>query len=348
MRRALLLLLAGTAAPAIAQPLDSDRARALDERREASAERREAVRQQRQASRVADEEQAPRARSASPERAQRLVERFVGAGRQEGSVAPAPERRRTSEASLDAERAPPGVRVIEAPAGGAVERLRRPRLTRQSISETPAASDAPRPSRPAREAIADAPGVRVIEAPGTRRRTGDSVADWRLRDRGSGTTPQLVEEREGSTPEAMRDPVRRRIESFVGGSDAPVVSRVPRAGTQPPEAVTRRLTRFVSDDWRSQWRRDRRYDWHGWRRRHRDRFHLGFYFDPFGWGYRRYHAGWRLWPAYYGRSFWLHDAWYYRLPYAPPGYRWIRYYDDAVLVDTWDGRVADVIHNFFW
>jgi Ni/Co efflux regulator RcnB len=36
------------------------------------------------------------------------------------------------------------------------------------------------------------------------------------------------------------------------------------------------------------------------------------------------------------------------MPYAPPGYRWIRYYDDLVLVDTWDGRVADVIYDFFW
>ena len=38
----------------------------------------------------------------------------------------------------------------------------------------------------------------------------------------------------------------------------------------------------------------------------------------------------------------------YRLPYAPPGYRWIRYYDDAMLIDTWDGTVVDVIRDFFW
>ncbi|MGI8612320.1 MAG: RcnB family protein [Sphingomicrobium sp.] len=36
------------------------------------------------------------------------------------------------------------------------------------------------------------------------------------------------------------------------------------------------------------------------------------------------------------------------MPYAPTGYRWIRYYDDALLVDTWDGRVVDVIRDFFW
>jgi hypothetical protein len=34
--------------------------------------------------------------------------------------------------------------------------------------------------------------------------------------------------------------------------------------------------------------------------------------------------------------------------YAPRGFRWIRYWDDAVLVDTWTGEVIDVLHNFFW
>ena len=29
-------------------------------------------------------------------------------------------------------------------------------------------------------------------------------------------------------------------------------------------------------------------------------------------------------------------------------YRWIRYYDDALLVDTYSGEVVDVIHRFFW
>ena len=55
-----------------------------------------------------------------------------------------------------------------------------------------------------------------------------------------------------------------------------------------------------------------------------------------------------MWPSYYQSSFWLNDPWQYRLPYAPPGYRWIRYYNDAVLVDTWDGHIVDVIYNFFW
>jgi hypothetical protein len=126
----------------------------------------------------------------------------------------------------------------------------------------------------------------------------------------------------------------------------PVVSGTPREGTQPPLRTETRRTSHHR--WSGDWRRDRRYDWWDWRRRHRSIFHLGFYFDPFGWNYRRYNIGWRLWPSYYSSRYWLHDPWYYRLPYAPPGYRWIRYHDDAILVDTWDGRVVDVIYNFFW
>ena len=38
----------------------------------------------------------------------------------------------------------------------------------------------------------------------------------------------------------------------------------------------------------------------------------------------------------------------FRLPYAPAGLRWIRYYDDALLVNAWSGEVVDVIRNFFW
>ena len=126
----------------------------------------------------------------------------------------------------------------------------------------------------------------------------------------------------------------------------PVVSNTPRIGSQPPLRTESR--RHAPTNWSQHWRNDRRYDWWNWRNRHRSLFNLGFYYDPFGWGYQRYNIGWRMWPSYYHSNFWLNDPWQYRLPYAPPGYRWVRYYDDAVLVDTWDGRVVDVIYNFFW
>ena len=126
----------------------------------------------------------------------------------------------------------------------------------------------------------------------------------------------------------------------------PLVSATPRENTQPPAKAE--VRRYAPVNWSTHWRNDRRYDWYNWRKRNRWLFNLGYYYDPFGWGYRPYSIGWRMWPSYYGSQFWLTDPWQYRLPYAPPGYRWIRYYDDAILIDTWDGRVVDVIYNFFW
>ncbi|HVM23641.1 MAG TPA: RcnB family protein [Sphingomicrobium sp.] len=126
----------------------------------------------------------------------------------------------------------------------------------------------------------------------------------------------------------------------------PVVSNTPREGTQPPQRIGER--RHSTQRWNTAWRHDRRYDWYNWRQRNRSLFRVGIYYDPFGWGYRPYQIGWRLWPSYYSSRYWIYDPWQYRLPYAPPGYRWIRYWDDAVLVDTWTGEVVDVIYNFFW
>jgi hypothetical protein len=134
-------------------------------------------------------------------------------------------------------------------------------------------------------------------------------------------------------PRVMRNPV-------------PVVSDIPRAGTQPPPRMIARNTPAVQ--WNTNWRHDNRYDWTHWRRHHHSLFHLGFYYDPFGWGYSQYQIGWRLWPNYYSSRYWINDPWQYRLPYAPAGYRWIRYWDDALLVDTWTGEVVDSIPNFFW
>jgi hypothetical protein len=101
-------------------------------------------------------------------------------------------------------------------------------------------------------------------------------------------------------------------------------------------------------DWSRDWRHDRRYDWWDYRNRYRTLFRLGRYHDPYGWSYRRFSTGYDLWPSYYGSSFWLNDPWKYRLPPAFGPYRWIRYYNDALLVDIYTGQVVDVVHNVFW
>ena len=100
--------------------------------------------------------------------------------------------------------------------------------------------------------------------------------------------------------------------------------------------------------WSGDWRRDRRYDWSHYRSRYGSLYRLGRYYDPYGWGYRRFSTGLSLWPSYYGSNYWLDDPWMYRLPPAYGPYRWVRYYDDAMLVNIYTGTVIDVVHNFFW
>jgi Ni/Co efflux regulator RcnB len=106
--------------------------------------------------------------------------------------------------------------------------------------------------------------------------------------------------------------------------------------------------RDTAVQWNRDWRRDNRYDWRRWRDDHRSRFHVGIYYDPFGWGYQPFSIGWRLWPNYYSSQYWINDPWDYELPYAPPGTQWVRYYNDVLLIDLYSGEVVDVIHGFFW
>ncbi|HXG81577.1 MAG TPA: RcnB family protein [Sphingomicrobium sp.] len=102
------------------------------------------------------------------------------------------------------------------------------------------------------------------------------------------------------------------------------------------------------DAWSTDWRRDSRYNWYDYRSRYSSLYNLGRYYDPYGWGYRRWSIGFTLWPSYYGSNYWLNDPWRYRLPPAYGPYRWVRYYDDALLVNIYTGQVVDVIYNFFW
>ena len=180
-----------------------------------------------------------------------------------------------------------------------------------------------------------------------RREARDSVREWRARERSVGNAPAELEQRRGAG--VFQQPPERRLgRDSIGGRRAPIVSRLPREGTQPPAPAAARPSSLTARHWNGNWRSDHRYDWRKHRNRHRSLFQFGFYYDPFGWGYRSYSIGWRMWPSYYRSSYWLNDPGMYRLPYAPPGTRWIRYYDDALLVDTWDGQVVDVIYDFFW
>lgn len=100
--------------------------------------------------------------------------------------------------------------------------------------------------------------------------------------------------------------------------------------------------------WSNRWRTDNRYDWRRYRDRNRTTFRLGVYFDPYGYNYRRFNIGYNMWPSYYQSNYWIQDPWMYRLPEVWGPYRWVRYYNDALLVNIYTGQVEDVLYNFFW
>ena len=108
------------------------------------------------------------------------------------------------------------------------------------------------------------------------------------------------------------------------------------------------------NDWRNGWdrngwRNDRRYDWQNWRYRNRSLYRLSPYYSPYrSHRYSRFSIGLFLQPLFFSQRYWIGDPYQYRLPIAPPGTQWVRYYNDVVLVDTYTGEVIDVIYDFFW
>lgn len=100
---------------------------------------------------------------------------------------------------------------------------------------------------------------------------------------------------------------------------------------------------------RNHWRNDRRYDWYRYRAANRSIFSPGRYYAPYrNYSYSRISIGFRLGRLFYSNRYWINDPWRYRLPDVYGPYRWVRYYDDAILVDIYSGEVVDVIHDFFW
>ena len=101
--------------------------------------------------------------------------------------------------------------------------------------------------------------------------------------------------------------------------------------------------------WDRNWRNDRRYSWQDYRSRNRQAYRLPRYNPPrWGYSYRRWSPGFRWDSWYYSSSYWIADPWQYRLPPAYGDYRWVRYYDDAVLVDIRTGEIVDIIYSFFF
>jgi Nickel/cobalt transporter regulator len=105
-----------------------------------------------------------------------------------------------------------------------------------------------------------------------------------------------------------------------------------------------------NQSWNRGWRSDQRYNWQGYRNQYRNYYQQPRYYNPYGYsyGYERFGIGIYLDNLFFSSRYWISDPWQYRLPSAPYGYRWVRYYDDVLLVNTRSGYVVDVIYSFFY
>lgn len=87
-------------------------------------------------------------------------------------------------------------------------------------------------------------------------------------------------------------------------------------------------------------------DWRGYRDQNRRLYARGNWNAPFR--YTSFSVGGRIAPTYYGGRYVISDPWRYRLPPVRPGQRWVRHYDDVLLVEPRRGRVIQVIRGFYW
>ncbi len=126
--------------------------------------------------------------------------------------------------------------------------------------------------------------------------------------------------------------------------------RAQRYGDRRDVREERRDLREARREYREDLRdRNRRWgndDWRGWRDRNRGIYARGNWRAPFR--YYGFRPGVRIAPHYYGSRYYINDPWRYRLPPAGRWQRWVRHYDDMLLVDTRRGYVVRVIRNFFW
>lgn len=108
----------------------------------------------------------------------------------------------------------------------------------------------------------------------------------------------------------------------------------------------REARREYREDLRDRDRRWARDDWRVYRNQNRALYARGQWRAPFR--YNQWRPGARIAPSYYAQRYWINDPWRYRLPPARPNTRWVRHYNDVLLVDYRRGTVLDVIRNFYW
>lgn len=107
-----------------------------------------------------------------------------------------------------------------------------------------------------------------------------------------------------------------------------------RPGTRPPN-LDRHRRDVNPQTYRHNYRTDKRY-------RSRP------YIRPRGWYSHRWIYGDILPTIFWTRNYWITDFWLFGLPIPPRGYVWVRYGDDALLVQIASGIILQVIYGVYY
>jgi Ni/Co efflux regulator RcnB len=86
------------------------------------------------------------------------------------------------------------------------------------------------------------------------------------------------------------------------------------------------------------------FSWHG---RAFHRVHLAPFVYPSGWEYRRWAAGAILPPLFLAPAYYYADWASLGLDPPPPGFQWVRYGPDLLLVNVTTGQVVETIYDAF-
>lgn len=93
-------------------------------------------------------------------------------------------------------------------------------------------------------------------------------------------------------------------------------------------------------------RREYREDWRDYRKQNRDVYRRGNWRSSYR--YRAFHPGTRIERGYWSPRYVIDNPRRYRLPPAGGNLRWVRHYDDVLLINIRTGRVVEVHRGFFW
>ncbi len=79
-----------------------------------------------------------------------------------------------------------------------------------------------------------------------------------------------------------------------------------------------------------------------------NRVHLAPFVYPAGWGYRRWAVGAILPPLFLVPAYYYADWAALGLAAPEPGFQWVRYGPDLVLVNVATGQIVDVVYGAFY